>query len=253
MAQVHLWVLTMSGRFSNKLGRVSSKLEKISQMSGRVSKMLWRLSNMSGRITNRKGTFSNLSGMITERQKESQICHEWSQTVRKCLKDSKKIFKTIRKNSKYVGNSLQNTRKYLTQVRKLQTYHKASPTSQDVSQEQSQVLHIPVQKGGSQIHQEGSCMSQSVSNTWEGEGLIIIRESLRHDKMCLENDRKCQERGRIWNASWILSIRLEGSQSSCEEHLSVRFSKCLEYFWKGLKHFTKWFWVGKQVRDVSKT
>ena len=41
---------------------------------------------MSERISNRKERFSNLSGIITKTQEKSQICHEWSQIVRKCLK-----------------------------------------------------------------------------------------------------------------------------------------------------------------------
>lgn len=175
----------MSGRFSNKLERVSSKLETISSMSGRVSKRLGRISNTSERISLRKGTFSNLSGMITKRWEESQICHEWSQTVRKCLKDIKKVFA-------YMSEQVCQEESQRGSPRHQET----SPISQDMSQRgrgsnaSGMVTYLPGRECPKYFRKSHVC--QKGLQIHQG-GLTITRKSLQHDKICLEHDRKCSQ------------------------------------------------------------
>ena len=105
------------------------------------------------------------------------------------------------------SGSLRHLRKHLQQARMC------------LREEESQILHIPVRKGGSQVHEKESCMSERVSNTSGGGGRSLSSGRVSNMTRCVSNmtgSVKREEGAEMHHES--SQTRLKGSQSSREEH-----------------------------------
>lgn len=103
----------------------------------------------------------------------------------------------VSKTSRRLSNTSEKTANMSGTVsnKKGRTYNKPGYTSD--REEESHIFWewSHTCQEGCQIHEEETCMSKRVSNTWRGGGST---SSGRVSKMCLKYDRKCsQERGSI--------------------------------------------------------
>lgn len=184
----------MSGRFSNKLGRVSSKLERFHRCQEEFQRCYEDSQICQEESQIGKERSSNLSGMITDRQKESVYdTFKWILTL------LGSVSKTARRFSKL-------SERIASEGEQSPEHEEVSHTSQEVADISQSISNKPGRVSGTVPSTSHTCPEGRELKYQEGHachrvfqihgrgGAHYHQGESDDDKMCLENDRKCQER-----------------------------------------------------------